>query len=168
MTDPMVFALAGAAAALMVGYWIFCRRVSLRHRQKAATLLDSYFKDENVSESDKDSAYFTYRWARHWHFLPFMTVAGLIVLPVMVLAAKDVGRMQSETQKEIMDSVMMMYITRNPFTAVICLQVMFLVLAIFGIVGLLFDRLKAIPSPSAMVSSMASRAAHSHLAHHAH
>ncbi|WP_417786728.1 hypothetical protein [Stutzerimonas xanthomarina] len=169
MTDPMVsFALAGAAAALMVGYWIFCRRVSLRHRQKAAVLLDSYFQDDNVSETDKSSVYFTYRWASHWHFLPLMTLGGLIVLPIMVLSGSDFGRKQSEKHREIMDSVMMMYVTRNPLTSVVCLQAMFLVMAIFGIVGLLSDRLKAIPSPSQMVSSMASKAAHSHLTHHAH
>lgn len=169
MTDPMVsFALAGAAAALMVGYWIFCRKVSLRHRQKAAALLDSYFQDENVQESDKDSVYFIYRWARHWHFLPLMTITGLVMLPALMLSGKDFARKQSEKHKEIMDSVMMMYITRNPLSAFACLQLMFLVLAVFGIVGLLSDRLKAIPSPSLMVSSMASKAAHSHLTHHAH
>jgi len=171
MTEPMVsVALAGAAAALMVGYWVFCRRVSLRHRVRAAELLDSYFRDETISESDKDAAHFTYRWARHWHFLPLMTVAGLVLLPLMVLSGRDAARKQTDGRKEIMDSVMMMYVTRNPLTSFVCMQVMFVTLAFTGIIALLSDRLKAIPnpSPSLVLGSMVEKAAGSHLLHHAH
>ena len=168
MTDPISIALAAATAAGVVVYWAFCRRVSLRHREKAAELLGTYFQDESVSKSDKDSIYFTYRWASNWTFLPVVAVGGVLVMPFMLLSGKAISRKQSESHTEIMDSIMKMYITRNPITAVVCFQAIFIQLALFGIIGLLFDRLKAIPTPSMIVSSMATKAAHSPLGHHAH
>lgn len=168
MTDAMLpFALAAAGAAAIVAYWIFCRRVSLRHREKAAALIEAYFADDSVPERDIESIYFTYRVAGHWVFLPLATLFAPLVMLVALVRGGAPMRRESERHSEIMDALVMMYMTRNPLTSLVCMQVIFVSLACLGIVGLLFDRIKAIPSPSMAISSMASTAAHTSLAHHA-
>lgn len=139
-----------ASAVLIVWYWIVCRRRSLVHRENAADLLVNYFEKKGVSESDKDSAEFFYRMATHWAFMPLTTLLSFPVLLARVLSKRPISLEADKEKDRITDEVMKMYLFRNPLTGAACFFVFFLMATIAMLLGLFANRLRAMPSPSAV------------------
>lgn len=154
------FALVSAAAVIL--YWVSCRRAALKHQEKVAELLESYFEDHKVSEGDRDSAYWTYRFARSWFFMPAMTVIAPIWLAASILIRGPgyVARKPTEKHQEIIDSLVKMYVAKNPLTSMVCLPVLLVAIAFLSVIGLASNRLKSIPTPAALYSAVADTASH--------
>lgn len=152
---------AAGFAALMMVYWVFCRRVSLVHRANAARLLEEFFASEDEAESEKATIYWTYKWTRYWLFLPVMMLLAPLVLVVMVVSGDSPGTTRnSEKYNEIMESLMKMYMTRNPLTSMICAIPVVISFAIAVTIGLLLNRLKTIPSIVGVYSLAVDKASH--------
>jgi hypothetical protein len=141
--------LSFAAAALVVAYWVICRRRSLVHREKAADLLVAFFEKKGVSEDDKDSAETFYRLAKSWAFLPAATICAFPVILLRMLSKQEVREISKE-RREISDEVMKMYMLRHPLTGTLSLF-LFSVMALCALfIGLLANRLRTIPNPSSV------------------
>lgn len=163
---PILFGLIAAAAVVV--YWAFCRRSSLKHRAKAVQLIEAYFQDEANSAADKESIYLAYLTARHWVFLPIMMLFTPFVMLVMIFFTDgDLAppRLHSDSYDEVMESLLKMYMTRNPITATACLAVIATSVVMVLPLGLLLNRIKSIPSLIGIFGSVVSRATKSKLAH---
>jgi hypothetical protein len=146
-----------ASALLIVMYWIVCRRRSLIHREKAADLLVAFFEKRGVSERDKDAAEFFYRFAGYWFFLPFMTILALPVIVGRTLSKRMISTDGGKEKDLISDQVMRMYMFRNPITGATCLLVFFVIATTTMLLGLFANRLRAMPSPSAVYMTTAAK-----------
>jgi len=156
----IIFALISAAAVIL--YWVSCRRAALKHQEKVADLLDSYFEDHKVSDDDRDSAYWTYRFARSWFFMPAMTIVAPIWLAASILIRGPgyAPRKPTALHSEIVDTIVKMYVAKNPLTAMVCLPVLLVAVAVLSIIGLVSNRLKSIPTPASLYSAVADTASH--------
>ncbi|WP_325436022.1 hypothetical protein [Pseudomonas nitroreducens] len=144
MSDVMIPLLSALA---IVGYWVVCRRRSLVYRERAAELLVAYFEKKGVSEEDKNSAERFYMGARHWSFLPVATALAFPVILWLVLS-KKVSTARDRDRMEITDSVMKMYLSRNPLTGSLSLVAFFTIALVAQFIGLMINRVRAIPSPA--------------------
>lgn len=152
-------------AALIVSYWVVCRRRSLVYRERAADLLAEYFKKHGTAEIEKNGAERFYLNARFWLFLPVITVLAFPMILISVLS-KNPAVSISKERMAVTDAVMKMYLTRNPLTGTICLMAFFATALIAQLIGLLINRVRAVPSPAAIY--MATFKAYPHFKRHAH
>lgn len=149
-------------ALFVVLFWAICRRISLRHRETLAAKLEQVFANEEIPEVEQTSLYWNYKMARHWFFLPAMA----IVMPFFMLFAmaargeKELSRKHSEQHDQAMNLVMKMYITRNPITSMFSLYCIFMSFALIAPIGLMLNRLKSIPSATAVMAMISERATH--------
>lgn len=115
------FILAALAAAGLMVYWTACRKASLQHREKAAELIEQYYQSK-ATALEKESIYGIYMTARRWIFLPSIVLVAPIFIIVDAFRHKSpTRRTNSKEFDRIMDSVMSMYIARNPITGIVCL-----------------------------------------------
>lgn len=149
--------LSLASALVIVTYWIVCRQRSLIHREKAADMLIAYFDKKGVSELDKDSAASFFRFATSWFFLPVMTVLAIPVILSRVFSKRPFGASNGKDADAVTDEIMKMYLFRNPITGAACFLVFFALVSIAMLLGLFTNRLRSIPSPSAVYMTTASR-----------
>ncbi|WP_460067540.1 hypothetical protein [Pseudomonas sp. H1_G08] len=158
--STIILALICAFAVIL--YWVSCRNASLKHQEKVAELLEKYFEDHKVSEDDRDSAYWTYRFARLWIFMPAMTLVAPVwlALSILIRGAGHVPRKPSAQHSEIIDSIVKMYVTKNPLTSLVCMPVFLFSVAVLSIIGLVTNRMKAIPTLASLYSSVAHTASH--------
>ncbi|PAA31742.1 hypothetical protein CJU73_01535 [Pseudomonas fragi] len=161
--SPMLLPLLGAA--LIVAYWVVCRRRSLVYRERAAELLVDYFGKHGVTDSEKDGAEWFYLSGRRWLFMPLMTILAFPVILRSVLAKRQAPQM-SKDRMNITDAVMKMYLTRNPLTGTICLMVFFVTALLAQFIGLLVNRVRTVPNPSAIYVTTSK--VYPHFKRHAH
>lgn len=152
-------------ASLIVAYWVVCRRRSLVYRERAADLLVEYFERHDTNEAAKNGAERFYMNARHWLFMPVITVLAFPVILFSVLA-KNPSVSISKERMAITDATMKMYLTRNPLTGTICLMAFFATALIAQFIGLLINRVRAVPSPAAIY--MTTSKVYPHFKRHAH
>lgn len=152
-------------AALIVAYWVVCRRRSLVYRERAADLLVEYFEDPGTTEVEKNGAERFYLNARLWLFMPVITVLAFPMILASVLA-KNPAISISKERMAVTDAAMKMYLTRNPLTGTVCLMVFFATALIAQFVGLLINRVRAVPSPAAIY--MNTSKAYPHFKRHVH
>lgn len=165
MTHTM---MALVSALLIVAYWIVCRRRSLIHREKAANLLVEYFNKKGVSEKDKDAAEFFYLFATRWFFMPLMTVMAIPVILAKTLSKRSSGPETSKDKDLIIDEMLKMYMFRNPITGAVCFLAFFVIVSVAMLMGLFANRMRSIPSPSAVYMTTASKVYHHPPRRHAH
>lgn len=160
MMGTIILALISAFAVIL--YWVSCRKAALKHQEKVADLLEKYFEDHKVSEEDRDSIYWTYRFARLWIFMPAMTLLAPIwlALSILIRGAGHVPRKPSAQHSEIIDYIVRMYVAKNPITSMICMPVFLFSVAVLSIIGLVTNRMKAIPTLASLYSSVAQTASH--------
>lgn len=161
--SPMLLPLLGAA--LIVAYWVVCRRRSLVYRERAAGLLVEHFGKSGVAETEKDALEWFYLSARWWLFMPIMTILAFPVILRSVLSKKQTAQMTKE-RMAITDAVMKMYLTRNPLTGTACLMVFFVVALTAQLIGLLANRVRTVPNPAAIY--MTTSKVYPHFKRHAH
>lgn len=161
----MIIFLGALAAVIVVLYWAYCRRAALAHQEKLAELMLEYFERDDISEADKDSAYWSYRFARAWLFMPVMAVLSVAAIFVAVVLGRldaDLSNVKKNSARnDIMDAAMQMYMAKNPITFIIFMAAS---LALIGIIlpfGFIFHRLKAMPSPASLYSLIVAKASHS-------
>lgn len=152
-------------ATLIVAYWVVCRRRSLVYREQAADLLVEYFGKHGITESEKNGAERFYMNARYWLFMPIITVLAFPVILASVLAKNPTPSISKE-RMAITNAVMKMYLTRNPLTGTICLMVFFATALIAQFIGLLINRVRAVPNPAAIYFTTSK--AYPHFKRHAH
>jgi hypothetical protein len=159
----MSLILAFLAAGAVLFYWRACRAGALKHQLKVAAQLESYFNDHKVSEEDKDGAYWTYRFGRMWAFMPMMALIAPIWLgfSMLVRGPGYTPKKASAQHTEIIDSIVKMYVAKNPLTAIVCMPVCLLLIGALSTIGLVFNRLKSIPSPGSIYSAVAISFTHS-------
>lgn len=160
--------IALVSAMLIVVYWIVCRRRSLAHREKAADLLVEYFDKKGVSEKDKDAAHFFYRFATSWFFMPLMTVLAFPVILGKTLSKRSATGDGAKDKDLIIDEMMKMYMFRNPITGAVCFLAFFVMVSAALLLGLFANRLRSIPSPSAVYMTTAAKVYHHPPRRHAH
>jgi hypothetical protein len=160
MMGTIILALISAFAVIL--YWVGCRKAALKHQEKVAELLEKYFEDHKVSELDRDSAYWTYRFARFWVFMPAMTIITPIwlALSIIVRGPGYVARKPDAQHSEIIDSIVKMYVAKNPLTSMVCMPVFLFSVAVLSIIGMVTNRMKAIPTLASLYTSVAQTASH--------
>ncbi len=160
MMGTIILALISAFAVIL--YWVSCRKAALKHQEKVAELLEKYFEDHKVSEEDRDSAYWTYRFARFWAFVPVMTIVTPIwlALSIVLRGAGHVAKKPNAQHSEIIDSIVKMYVAKNPLTSMICMPVLLFSVAVLSIIGMVTNRMKAIPTLASLYTSVAKTASH--------
>jgi hypothetical protein len=152
-------------ASLIVAYWVVCRRRSLVYRERAAGLLVDYFGKHGISDAEKDAAERFYLNARFWLFMPVITILAFPVILANVLAKNPITAVNKE-RMAITDAVMKMYLTRNPLTGTVCLMAFFVTALMAQFVGILINRVRAIPNPAAIYMTTAK--VYPHFKRHAH
>ncbi|BBP60389.1 hypothetical protein [Pseudomonas sp. St316] len=160
--------IALASALLIVAYWIVCRRRSLVHREKAADLLVEYFSRKGVSEEDKDAAEFFYLFATRWFFMPLLTVMAIPVILGKTLSKRSTIAEGGKDKDLIIDEMLKMYMFRNPITGAVCFLAFFVIVSAAMLLGLFANRMRAIPTPSAVYMTTASKVYHHPPRRHAH
>lgn len=145
------------SALVIVIYWIVCRQRSLIHREKAEEMLVAFFDKKGISERDKDSAAYFFRFATSWFFLPVMTILAIPVLLSRVFSKRQISASNGKDADAITDEIMKMYLFRNPITGAACFIVFFSVVSIAMLLGLFTNRLRSIPSPSAVYMTTATK-----------
>lgn len=163
----MNIALALLIAGGIASYWFFCRHASLKHREKAASLIDAFMNDESASSREKDNIYWSYMSARHWFFMPCMALLTPIAMIAMIAtdSARAESMKNSPQYDEIMDSIIKMYITRNPLIGAASLVATFISIAVAVPIGMVLNRIRTIPSVSTVYGSVAAKASHSDIRH---
>lgn len=145
-------ALGAAAAVLLVAYWSFCRSAAVKLQANAVSLIEDFYADDSASELEKDSIHWCYMASRYWIFMPLMALASPVALAFAMLTKRGESEavevaQRSSAHNEIMDCLVKMCIVRSPLTAMLSMYVVFAVIAFLAPIGLLFNRLKSIPSP---------------------
>lgn len=161
--SEMLVPLLGAAA--IIAYWVLCRRRSLVYRERAAELLVAYFAKHSTTDAEVARAEHFYMHGRHWFFLPIMTILAFPAILMSVLA-KNPEPPASKERMAITDAVMKMYLSRNPLIGTLCMAA-FLVAALTAFfIGLMLNRVRAIPAPSAIFLTASTN--YPHFKRHAH
>lgn len=159
------------AAAAIILYWVQCRRSALIHQSRLADLLVAYFEKDDVSESDKEAAYWTYNFSRMWIFMPAMAVISVGAFLFAIVAGRldsDVETIKSNgARNEIMDTALKMYMAKNPLTFIIFMAGSLSLIGMMLPFGFIFRGLKSIPSPASIYSAIAAKASHP-VRRHAH
>lgn len=160
MMSTIVLALISAFAVIL--YWLSCRKAALKHQERVADLLEQYFNDHQVSELDRESAYWTYRFGRLWIFMPAMTLIAPIwlALSILIRGAGYTAKKLNAQHSEIIDSIIKMYVAKNPLTSMICMPIFLFSVAVLSIIGLVTNRMKTIPTLESLYSSVAQTASH--------
>lgn len=136
-------------AAVIVFYWMLCRKRSLIVQARAVQLLSKLYADEKVSDTEKSAAHFNYLLAQRWWYVPLL----IVVMPFFLMFSLIFSRNglpkpagDSSAHRETMDCVVMIYFTRNPITAALSFTVIILMAVPVLLIGLLLNRLKSLPS----------------------
>lgn len=148
--------IALLSAALIYAYWIRCRRAALKHQTKAVRLIELFLEDDSVNEKDKDIAYGMYFMARRWIFMPIMAIAVPLVFVIGIIRGDMDSRMAGQDRRQqIMDSIMQMYMTKNPLTTIICMVMILSTLMVLVPVGIVLNRIRSMPSTAAFYGVIA-------------
>lgn len=147
MTAPILLALIGSV--VMVFYWMLCRQRSLVVQSKAVEMLKDFYADETQNEKAKHIAHSNYKLAQRWWYFPILVVIVPVMVPVIMLFDRqgltpDGGNGQKV--KEIMDCLVMIYVTRNPITATLCMTSIIIATLPAILLGVLLNRLRTVPS----------------------
>lgn len=164
--------LATLLAIVVVVYWIICRRKAFKYQLAAATHMKEYFKDGQVSDSDKESLYVAYVLLRKWFMLPLFAIATPFILIYLVIlngnaSVKPAGRGNQELYNKAFDQMMKMAISKNPLLSSCSIALVGISFALVIPLGLLLSRFKSMPNPDA-VANVFKRVSLklSHIAHH--
>ncbi|HCM9478429.1 TPA: hypothetical protein ACKFV5_000103 [Enterobacter roggenkampii] len=168
----MIWIYAAVACVAVAGYWLFCRKNALKHQQKAAGLIEQYFADEAISDKEKIKMYTNYRMMRSWFALPGLMLVG----PIFIIVAIATGKFKAESfstenSKEfnnVFDSLMKMYVARNPLTSAAVMSFMGLVFAISMVIGIMLNKVIQFPTYGAISSAMLSKYLSLKSGRHAH
>jgi hypothetical protein len=151
-------------AAIIVLYWVWCRRSALVHQARLGDLLVSYFDRDDVSESDKDAAYWTYSFSRTWFFMPAMAILSVFAFLYAIIADRLDSSLanikRDDSRDEIMDVAIKMYMARNPISFILFMAGSLSIIGMMLPFGFIFRGLKSIPSPASVYSAIADRASH--------
>jgi len=164
----MSILIAFIIAAIVVVYWVQCRRAALKHQIRAVELIEEFINDESVSDQDADVAYGMYRMARSWLFMPAMSIMVPFAFAISVWRGDLDKPGRSGRRQKIMDSIMQMYMTRNPLTSVVCMLWILLTFSFILPVGILLNRIRAIPSAASFYGVVANATATASVAHARH
>lgn len=155
MTSSILVGLLIAAA--VIPYWMLCRKRSLPIQARAVELLTDLYADESVSDKEKLTAHFNYLMVQRWYYLPFLVV----VMPFFLIFSLIFSRKglpapadDSTKHRDAMDSVVMIYLTRNPITAALSFTVIILMAMPVVLVALLLNRIKRLPSLTALTAAV--------------
>lgn len=164
--------LATLLAIAIVTYWIICRRKALKYQLAAAEHMRDYFKDGQVSDTDKESLYAGYVLLRKWFMLPLFAIATpFILLYLVVLNGKSSTKAQPRGNQVLydkaFDQMMKMAISKNPILSAISIAIVGMSFAILVPLGLLLSRFKAIPNPDVVANVFKRLSVKvAHIAHH--
>lgn len=168
----MIWIYAAMACVTVAGYWLFCRKNALKHQLKAADLIEQYFADETISDKEKIKMYTNYRIMRSWFALPGMMLVG----PIFIVVALATGKFKAESfstenSKEfndVFDSLMKMYVARNPLTSAAVMSFLGLILTISMVIGVVLNKVIQFPSFGAISSAMLAKYLSFKSGRHAH
>ncbi|WP_395504754.1 hypothetical protein [Ectopseudomonas hydrolytica] len=153
--------LGSACAVGLIIYWKVCSIRALAMQEIAVSRLEKLYDDADTEHSEKASAHFTYRMARHWWFMPAVFLMAPFVLAFAILfdqrsisAAKKL-----EGHGSAMDAIVLMYFSKNPLTAAFSGAGMVLILIPFMLIGLFLDKVKSIPTLVGTIALIAAKAA---------
>ncbi|WP_017905322.1 hypothetical protein [Pseudomonas asplenii] len=168
----MIHTMLGfAAAAAVVAYWAYCRRAAVTHQMRLATLVENYLESD-ASAADKDCAYFVYTFARYWLYVPVMTALVPVVLIIKLVSGGSMIDTQDGEPKEardaIIDASFKMYMTKNPITSAVFFTATAVMIGLVLPLGIIFKRLKSVPSAMDIYGFIAQGATHSQGRRHAH
>lgn len=166
----MIHTIMGfAAAAAVVAYWAYCRRAAVVHQQRLAELVGAYIEGD-ASPDDKDCAYLLYRLARTWLYVPVMTLLVPVVLIFKLVGGKSTGEewVNNDPREAIIDASLKMYMVKNPITAAVFFTATAVMIGLVMPLGIIFKRLKSIPSTMDLYGSIAQKATHAQGRRHAH
>lgn len=114
--------LAVIFSAAIVFYWVCCRKAGLAKQVQAVEAFEAYCEDSDNPESSAETLYRTYRFARHWAFMPLLSLTMPFVLLWSLFtkgsvlpdsSARTMGSQFGKTFSLIMD----MYVRRHPITS---------------------------------------------------
>lgn len=165
--------LAISLASVIIAYWVLCRRNAFKYQTNAAKLIATYFKDDQVSEKDKDAIYSGYLLMRKCYSLPLAAVLTPVMLIWMLIknGKLDVSATPRTKQKlynQIFDQLLKMAITKNPITAVLSIAFIGVSFALIVPLGIVFNRVNSMPTLEGMatlyskVTSKVAKRAHMH------
>jgi hypothetical protein len=162
MNETLQVILGAGTAGLIVLYWIACRRVSLRYQIKAADLIETYFARDDVSEEAAAAIYITYRSARHWFFMPLLVLSMPLLVLISLMTGKGASERPQGEHGEILNTLVKMYVSRNPLTSMLCLYLVFIVATPVLIVCAILERMRAVPNPLNLYGLAAAKIAAKH------
>lgn len=154
--------LLGATCAIgVVLYWKVCSIRALAMQEIAVGRLQELYEDADIADSEKASAHFTYRMARHWWFMPVVLLIAPFVLAFAILFdQRNISAAgKPDGQGSAMDAVVLMYFSKNPLTSAFSGAAMILILIPFMLVGLFLDKIKSIPTLVGAITLIAAKAA---------
>jgi hypothetical protein len=147
MTSSVLIGLFIAAATVL--YWMLCRKRSLAVQTRAVDLLSELYADDSVTDKEKQTAHYNYLMTQRWWYLPFLVaVAPFVLAFTLIFNRKGLPKPSDDSPKmrEVMDCLVMIYLTRNPITAAVCMTTITLMALPVILVGLLLNRIKSLPS----------------------
>ncbi|MEZ2602869.1 hypothetical protein [Kluyvera intermedia] len=168
----MIWIYAAAACVTIAGYWLFCRKNAIKHQQKAAELIEQYLADEALPEKEKMKMYTNYHLMRSWFALPGMLLMGPLFIVIALASGKfkadSIVSDNSKEFSEVYDSLMKMYVAKNPITSAAVMSVMGLFFALSFVVGIVLNKVIKFPSYAAISSAMLAKYLSFRARRHAH
>lgn len=156
MTSSVLLGLLIAAAIVL--YWMLCRKRSLAAQGRAVELLCELYADESISDSDKSTAHANYLLVQRWWYVPFLVVVmPFFLLFSLVFHRKGLPNPGAGPSKHqaAMDSLVMIYLTRNPITATLSFTAIVLMAVPVILIAVLLNRLNSLPSFDAVAEASA-------------
>ncbi|WP_313048740.1 hypothetical protein [Atlantibacter subterraneus] len=157
----MSWIYAAAICAAVVAYWIVCRKNALKHQEKAVQLIEAYFADDSVSDSEKSKMYVNYVLLKKWFALPLLFVVAPFFITIAFISKKysfeDFGKTNSPEFEEVFKSLMEMNIVRNPLISALFMSMFGVLYAIVMVIGVVMNKASKIPSYTMLASTLVAK-----------
>lgn len=170
MIDMMIALLILSA---IVGYWILCRKKTLKYQTMAVEAMEAYFDDDEIPDADKEAMYQDYKMCRSWYFLPLLTLMTPFALAGSLLKKQDVRpphqpRMKQDLYDNAFSSMYKMMIIRSPLISITGLAFTGICFAFAIPIGIALNRMSVITEAAdfmgfyGKISDYVKRKAHLH------
>lgn len=137
------------ASVATVFYWMLCRKRSLAMQARAVEMLEAFYADDTQNDKAKQIAHANYRLAQRWWYFPMLVVIVPVLVPAIMLFDRQglaPDGSNGTKMKELMDCLVMIYVSRNPIIATLCMSSIIIATLPAILLGVLLNRVRTIPS----------------------
>lgn len=152
--------IALSISCAVVAYWVACRNRTLKYQARAVELMEVYFSEKGVPQADKEALYKAYLMSRKWYNMPVCALMSPLLVAYVLVKNRSLNiapkkRARNDLYKPAFDQIMKMTLVKNPIISIISLGFIGLSFAVAIPIGVLLNRMPAMPTTDGVFEMMA-------------